>query len=69
MISQSFDGFKLNLALQEATKKLRYVSDILLIFQNVSVFVERSAIKQALFEHLQCDEKKQFLHHTFCATR
>ena len=48
---------KLNLALQEATKKLRYVSDILLIFQNVSVFVERSAKRHALFEHLQIGKK------------
>jgi hypothetical protein len=59
---------KLNLALQDATKQLTYVSDILVIIQNVPVFVERSAKRHALFEHLQGDEKKQFLH-TFCATR
>jgi hypothetical protein len=31
---------KLNLALQDATNQLKYVSDILLIVQNISVFVE-----------------------------
>ena len=54
--------------MQDATKQLSYVSDILLIVQNVSVFVEKSAKRHALFEHLQVDEKKQFLQ-TFCATR
>ena len=41
---------KLNLALQDATAKLKSVSDVLLIIQNVSVFVERSAKRHALFE-------------------
>ena len=59
---------KLNLALQDATNKLKAVSDILLIVQNVSVFVERSAKRHTLFEHLQGDEKKATLHN-FCATR
>ena len=49
---------KLNLTLQDATNQLKDVSDILLIVQNVSVFVERSAKRHALFEHLQGDEKK-----------
>ena len=59
---------KLNLALQDATNKLKAVSDVLLIVQNVSVFVERSAKRHTLFEHLQGDEKKATLHN-FCATR
>jgi hypothetical protein len=56
------------LALQDATNKIKYVSDILLIIQNVSVFVERSAKRHALFEHLQGDEKTRTLQN-FCATR
>jgi hypothetical protein len=59
---------KLNLALQDATNKIKYVSDILLIIQNVSVFVERSAKRHAHFKHLQGDEKKRTLKN-FCATR
>jgi hypothetical protein len=61
-------ALKLNLAIQDATNKLKSVSDILLIVQNVSVFVERSAKRHTLFEHLQGDEKKATLHN-FCATR
>ena len=59
---------KLNLALQDATNQIKCVSDVLLIIQNVSVFVERSAKRHALFEHLQGDEKKRTLQN-FCATR
>ena len=59
---------KLNLALQDATAKLKSVSDVLLIIQNVSVFVERSAKRHALFEHIQCAEKKRTLQN-FCSTR
>ena len=68
VIPQPVFVHKLNLALQDATKQISYVSDIMLIVQNVSVFVGRSAKRHALFEHLQGDEKKQFLQ-TFCATR
>jgi hypothetical protein len=59
---------KLNLALQDATNQIKSVSDVLLIIQNVSVFVERSAKRHALFEHLQGDEKKRTLQN-FCTTR
>ena len=59
---------KLNLALQDATNQLKYVSDILLIVQNISVFVERSVKRHTLFEQLQGDEKKRTLQN-FCATR
>jgi hypothetical protein len=59
---------KLNLALQDATNQLKYVRDILLIVQNISVFVERSAKRHTLFEQLQGDEKKRTLQN-FCATR
>jgi hypothetical protein len=41
---------KLNLALQDATNQLKYVRDILLIVQNISVFVERVALRHTLFE-------------------
>ena len=59
---------KLNLALQDATNQLKCVSDVLLIVNNVSVFIERSAKRHALFEHLQNEEKKRTLKN-FCATR
>jgi hypothetical protein len=59
---------KLNLALQDATNQLKCVSDVLLIVNNVSVFIERSAKRHALFEHLQSEEKKRTLK-SFCATR
>ena len=59
---------KLNLALQDATNQLKFVSDILLIIQNVSVFVERSAKRHALFEHIQGYEKKSKIQN-FCSTR
>ena len=52
---------KLNLALQDATNQIKCVSDVLLIIQNVSVFVERPAKRHALFEQLQEDEKKRTL--------
>ena len=38
------------------------------IVNNVSVFIERSAKRHALFEHLQSEEKKRTLK-SFCATR
>jgi hypothetical protein len=55
------------LALQDATNKIKYVSDLLII-HNVSVFVKRLAKRHALFEHLQGDEKKRTLQN-FCETR
>lgn len=58
---------KLNLALVDATSKLKEVSDVLLIIQNVTVFIERSAKRHALFEHIQ-GEKKTTLQN-FCSTR
>ncbi len=59
---------KLNLSLQDATNQLKCVSDVLLIVNNVSVFIERSAKRHALFENLQNDEKKRTLKN-FCVTR
>jgi hypothetical protein len=38
------------------------------IVNNVSVFIERSAKRHALFENLQSEEKKRILK-SFCATR
>jgi hypothetical protein len=54
-----FYAQKLNIALKDATNKLKAVSEILVIVQNVSVFVERSAKRYTLFEHLQVTRKKQ----------
>ena len=50
---------KLNLSLQDATAQLKNVSDILLIIQNVSEFVERSAKWHALFEHIWTSKRKR----------
>jgi phosphopantetheinyl transferase (holo-ACP synthase) len=53
-------------------KSLSHSSDLMIglssIVNNVSVFIERSAKRHALFENLQREEKKRILK-SFCATR
>jgi hypothetical protein len=49
---------KLNLALQDATNQFKYVSDILLIVQNISVFVERSAKRLIFLSNYRAMKRK-----------
>ena len=59
---------KLNLALCDASLQIKDVSDIIDVIENVSVFVRRSAKRQALFEHIKEKTKKERLK-LFCDTR
>lgn len=59
---------KLNLGLNDACNSIKDVSDVLLDIQNLSVFVERSAKRHALFQHIQGDKEKTTLK-KLCETR
>jgi hypothetical protein len=59
---------KLNLGLNDACGSIKEVSDVLLDIQNVSVFIERSAKRHALFQHIQAADQKITLK-KLCETR
>jgi hypothetical protein len=59
---------KLHLGLNDACGSIKEVSNILLDIQNVSVFIERSAKRHALFQHIQ-DAYQKITLKKLCETR